>query len=136
MTGKIQFGARIVLGLIYFVFGGMGLGMALGLLHMPFPPLPEAAEGFMKGIMGSGYFFPMLKLTETSCGFLLLTGIAPPLALVIIAPVTLNIFMFNAFLTPGLSNLPLPLVMVAAQILAMSGYWKLYQPLFGKKYGA
>ena len=133
MMTNIQFGARIVLGLIYFLFWGMGLAMALGLIHMPFPPLPEAAASFMKGIMGSGYFFLMLKTTETSCGFLLLTGIAAPLALVIIAPVTLNIIMFHAFLTPGLNNLPLPLLMVAAQILAMSGYWKLYQPLFGKK---
>jgi len=133
MKVKIQFGARIVLGLIYFLFGGMGLGIALGLLHMPFPPLPEAAEGFMKGIMGSGYFFPMLKLTETTCGFLLLTGIAAPLALVIIAPVTLNIIMFHTFLTSGINNLFLPLIMLVAQIIAMSGYWKLYQPLFRNK---
>jgi putative oxidoreductase len=133
MLNKIQFGARIVLGLIYFAFGGMGLGMALGLWHMPFPPLPEAAENFMKGIMGTGYFLLMLKITETSCGFLLLSGIAAPLALIVIAPVTLNIFMFHTFLTPGLNNLVLPLIMVASQILAMSGYWKLYKPLFGKK---
>ena len=130
---KIQLGARIVLGLIYFVFGGMGLGMALGLWHMPFPPIPPAAQAFMTGIMGSGYFLFLLKITETTCGFLLLTGIAAPLALVIIAPVTINILCFHVFLTPGLNELPLPLNMVAAQILAMSGYWKLYQPLFGKK---
>ena len=133
MTNKIQFGARIVLGLIYFVFGGMGLGMAFGLWHMPFPPMPEAAEAFMKGLFGTGYFLFLLKITETTCGFLLLRGIAAPLALVIIAPVTLNIFCFHLFLTPGLNELVLPLVMVVAQILAMSGYWKLYQPLFGKK---
>jgi uncharacterized membrane protein YphA (DoxX/SURF4 family) len=133
MTTKIQFGARIILGLIFFLFGGMGLGMALGLIHMPFPPMPEAAEAFMKGMMGTGYFLFLLKITETTCGFLLLTGIAAPLALVIIAPVTINILCFHAFLTPGLNNLILPLVMVLAQVLAMSGYWNLYQPLFGKK---
>lgn len=133
MTAKIQLGARIILGLIYFIFGGMGLGMALGLWHMPFPPLPPAADAFMKGIMGSGYFLFLLKITETSCGFLLLTGIASPLALVIIAPVTINILCFHTFLTPGLHNLVLPSVMVVSQILAMSGYWKLYKPLFGKK---
>jgi putative oxidoreductase len=133
MPTKIQLAARIILGLIYFVFGGMGLGMALGLLHMPFPPLPEAAEAFMKGIMGSGYFLFLLKITETTCGFLLLTGIAAPLALVIIAPVTINIICFHAFLTPGLNNLILPSVMAISQIVAMSGYWKVYKPLFGKK---
>ena len=134
MAPKIQLGARMVLGLIYFVFGGMGLAIALGLMAMPQSPMPEAAMGFMKGIMGSGYFFPVLKITEVTCGFLLLTGIAAPLALVVIAPVTLQIFLFHLFLTPGLSNLPLPLVMALAQIAAMSGYWKLYQPLFLKKF--
>ncbi|MDE2010168.1 MAG: acyltransferase [Candidatus Omnitrophica bacterium] len=129
---KVRLVARIVLGLIYFVFGGMGLGMALGLWHMPFPPLTPAAAAFMKGIMGSGYFIFLLKITETSCGFLLLTGIATPLVLVVIAPVTLNILCFNLFLMP-LNNLALPLVMVLCQVLAMSGYWGKYQPLFSKK---
>jgi len=130
---KIQLGARIVLGLIYFVFGGMGLGLALGLYHMQFPTMGPAADAFMKGILGSGYFLLFLKTTETSCGFLLLTGIAAPLALVIIAPVTLNIIMFHLFLTPGLQNLPLPLIMVLCQVLAMSAYWKKYKTLFSSK---
>ncbi len=62
---KIQMGARIILGLIYFVFGSMGLGIVFGLMQMPEQPMPEAATAFMKGIMASGYFFPLLKITET-----------------------------------------------------------------------
>ncbi len=130
---KIQLGARIVLGLIYFVFGSMGLAIVFGLMKMPQNPMPEAAETFMKGIMATPYFFPMLKMTEVACGLLLLTGRAAPLGLVIIAPVTLNIFLFHAFLTPGSGNLVLPGVMVLAQILAMSQYWHVYRPLFTKK---
>ena len=61
-------------------------------------------------------------------GIFILTGIAAPLALIVIAPVTLHIILFHTFLTPGASNLVLPLVMVLAQVVAMSGYWKLYQP--------
>ena len=133
MTKKIQFGARMILGLIYFVFGLMGLAIALGLMAMPESPMPEAATGFMKGIMGTGYFFPVLKVTEVVCGFLLLIGLAAPLALVVIAPVTLQIILFHAFLTPGPSNLVLPLAMVAMQCLAMSAYWNLYKPLFSRK---
>ncbi len=130
---KIQLGARIILGLIFFVFGGMGLGLALGLWHMSFPPMPPKAEAFMNGIMASGYFLLLLKITETSCGFLMLTGIAAPLALVIIAPVTLNIFCFHLFLTSGLNNLVLPSIMVLCQIVAMSAYWKKYKTLFSAK---
>lgn len=125
--------ARIVLGLIYFVFGGMGLGIALGLMPMPSSPMPEGATAFMKGIMGSGYFLPMLKITETSCGFLLLFNLAPAFALVVLAPITLNIILFHTYLTPGLGNLGLPAVMSLAQCIAMSGYWKMYKPLFSKK---
>jgi putative oxidoreductase len=130
---KVQLAGRIIIGLIYFVFGGMGLAMALGIMHMTPPPMPEAAEGFMKGMMGTGYFFPLLKITETTCGLLILTGIAAPLALIIIAPVTLNIILFHTFLTPSVNELILPGIMVIAQVLAMSGYWNLYRPLMGKK---
>ncbi len=133
MRSKVQLGARIVLGLIYFVFGGMGLAIAFGLMPMPTQAMPAAAEGFMKGIMVTGYFFPVLKITETTCGFLLLTGIAAPLALVILAPITLHIVLFHTFLTPGAQNLPLPYFMLLAHIVAMTGYWSLYKPLLSKK---
>ena len=94
--------------------------------------MPEAAAGFMKGIMGTGYFFPVLKMTEAVCGFYLLAGLAAPLALVILAPVTLHIILFHANLTPGVGNSVLPLVMGLLQVVAMSAYWNVYKPLFSK----
>ena len=130
---KIQLGARVILGLIYFVFGLMGLAMAFGFMKPPESPMPEAAMAFTKGIMGAGYFLKLLKLTETIGGFCVLFGIAAPAALIILAPVTLNIFLFHAFLNPGGGNLVLPIVMVVAQLIAMSAYGKLYRPLFFKK---
>ncbi len=132
MATKIQLGARVILGLIYFVFGGMGLAMVLGFMHPPQPAMPEAATAYMKGIMGSGYFLPLLKITETLFGFLLLTGLAAPLALVVLAPVTLHIFLFHAFLTPGLENLPLPVIMLILHIVAMITYGKAYKPMFAR----
>ena len=122
--------ARILLGLIYFVFGWMGLLMFLGVLKMETPPMTPGAEGFFKGMMGTGYFFQFLKSTEIVCGFLLLINTAAPLALVVIAPVTIHIILFHTFLTPGVSNLGLPLAMGALQIVAMSGYMRQYRPLF------
>ena len=89
--------------------------------------------GFMKGIMGTGYFFPVLKLTETFCGFLLLFNLAPALALVVLAPITLQIVLFHTFLTPGVENLFLPGFMAFAHCVAISGYWNLYKPLFSKR---
>lgn len=136
MTSKIQLAARIILGLIYFIFGGMGLAIALKLMTMPQQPMTEAATAFMTGIMATGYFFPVLKITEIIGGLSLLTGRAAPVALVVLAPVTLQIFLFHLFLTPGVSQQILPLVMVIAHVFAMSGYWNLYKPLFGKRGGA
>ncbi len=133
MIRKIQLFARMILGLIYFVFGGMGLAIALGLMAMPAEqPMPEAARGFMHGILGAVYFFPLLKVTETVGGLFLLIGRGAPMALVVLAPITLNIFLFHAFLTPGLTNLILPLFMLVAHVTAMGAYAGLYKPLLSK----
>jgi putative oxidoreductase len=118
--------AQLVLGLIYFVFGLNGF-----LQFLPQPPLPESAMGFIGGLAGAGYFLPFLKGTETLMGLLLLVGRATPVALIVLAPITLNIMLFHGILTPGAQNLVLPLVMAALQAAAASQFWNLYRPLFG-----
>lgn len=129
MLKLLHTAARIVLGLIYFIFGGMGLMIALGFITPQMPPMSAGAEAFFKGIMMSGYFFPLLKATETICGFLLLINCASPLMLVILAPITLHIAFYHAFLTPGADQLFLPIAMVLFQIIAMVGYTKQYRNL-------
>lgn len=119
---------RLLLGLTFFIFGGAGLFN----LFPPPPDMPEKLQLFMNGIVSAGYFLPFLKLTETVCGFLLLLEIAPALTLVILAPITLNILLVHAFLTPGLQNLVMPLIIFALHITAARSYWKIYQPLFGR----
>ncbi len=125
MKAKIPTVARLLLGVIYVVFSVGGL---LNLL--PQPPMPETAMGFLGGLVSSGYFLPVLAATEIIGGLLLLTGVAAPLALVVLAPVTLQIFLFHAFLTPGWHNLVLPLLMEVLHITAARAYWRIYRPLF------
>ncbi|WP_374034276.1 acyltransferase [Bdellovibrio bacteriovorus] len=126
MRSKLATGSRYLLGLIYFVFGLNGF-----LQFIPAPPtMPEGAMAFMGGMMAAPYFFPVLKGTEVICGALLLSGFAVPLALVILAPITLQIFLFHSFLTPGLENVIMPVVMIALHVLAATGYWSVYKPLF------
>ena len=127
MQTKLPTGARLLLGLIYFVFGLNGL-----LNFLPSPPMPETAMGFLEGLIKSGYFLPVLAATQTLAGFLLLTGFAAPLALVILAPITLQIFLFHLFLTPGLPNLIVPLLLGILHLTAASAYWRIYRPLFSK----
>lgn len=130
MLKIIQTAARIVLGLIYFLFGGMGLMIALGITHREFPPMTPGAEAFFKGIMATGFFFPLLKVTETLCGFLILINVMTPLVLIILAPITLNIVLFHTFLTPGAENLYLPLAMLVLHLVAASRFIRSYRPLF------
>lgn len=128
MRSKLATGSRYLLGLIYFVFGLNGF-----LQFIPAPPtMPEGAMAFMGGMMAAPYFFPVLKGTEVICGALLLGGFAVPLALVILAPITLQIFLFHSFMTPGLENVIMPVVMIALHVLAATTYWDLYKPLFKK----
>lgn len=104
MNSKLTLAARILLGLIFFVFG------LAGLLNLMPPPdnLPENMITFMKGMEASGYMFKLIKGTEVVCGAMLLTGMFVPLALVVLAPIVLNIFLTHAFLAP--EGLPLAIV--------------------------
>ena len=87
--------ARVLLGLIFAVLGVVGL-FELG----PQPEMGEEAGAFMGAIMDTGYLWPVIKVTEIVCGVLLILGIFVPLALVVLAPVVLNILLFHIFLAP------------------------------------
>ncbi len=102
---KVTVVLRTLMGLM-FVFAGI-----TGLFNLvPAPPdLPENLQAFNTGLAASTYFFPLLKITETICGILLLTGLYVPLALVVLAPIVLNIFFTHLFMAP--SGLPLAAVL-------------------------
>ncbi len=106
MKAKLPLIARILLGLIFFIFGIAGL---FNLLPPP-PNMPEDMMTFMAGMLATGYFFPLLKITEIVCGALLLLGMFVPLALVVLAPIVVHIFMVHAALDP--SGLPIAIVIV------------------------
>ena len=104
MKAKIPLIIRILLGFIFFASG------LAGLLKLAPPPadLPQQIMTFNAGLEASVYFMPLLKITETVCGLLLLSGFFVPLALVILAPIVLNIFFVHAFMLP--SGLPLAII--------------------------
>ncbi len=105
---KMPLIARILLGLIFFVFGLNGF-----LNFIPTPPMPEKVVTFMTGLMATGYFFPVLKGTEVLCGALLLSGAFVPLALVVLAPIIVQITLFHSFMEP--SGLPMVALIVALE---------------------
>lgn len=93
MTRHLPTIARVLLGLIFFVFGLNGF-----LNFIPAPPPPEVIVPFMKGLMSTGYFFPLLKATEVTCGLLLLANRFVPLALILLSPIIVQIAAFHFLL--------------------------------------
>jgi uncharacterized membrane protein YphA (DoxX/SURF4 family) len=110
--------ARILMGLIFFVFG------LNGFLHfIPQPNMPEGAGAFFGALLQTHYMLPLLFGTQTLVGALLLVNRFVPLALVLIAPVIVNIVAFHLFVAP--SGLAIALVVL---VLAWS-YRGVYLPM-------
>ncbi len=87
--------ARVLLGLIFLVFG------LNGFLHfIPMPPPTGAAADFSIGLFKGQYFFPLMAFIQVVSGALLLSGTLVPLALLLLAPIVVNIFFFHLALAP------------------------------------
>ncbi len=128
MKNKLISVSGLLLGTIFFVFGLNGF-----LNFLPQAPMPEGALAFLGGLASAPYFFPLLKGTEVLVGLSLLTGFGTPLALVILAPISIQIFLFHAVLTPGIGNLLLPLLIIALHVTAAVRYWPAYRALFTRQ---
>ncbi len=100
---------RILLGLVFTVFGLNGF-----LQFMPQPPMPQPVMTFLGGLAATRYMVPLLFGTQVVAGVLLLIGLFVPLALALLAPVLVNIFLFHVFMAP--SGLPLALVVIAFEL--------------------
>ena len=116
--------ARVLLGLVFFVCGLDGF---LHFIPQPTEMPSEGAMSFAIALMKSGYMFPLIKGTEVTVGALLLANRLVPLALVLLAPVSVNIFAFHAFLAP--SGVVLAAAIIAIQIYLAWTYRSAYRPL-------
>jgi uncharacterized membrane protein YphA (DoxX/SURF4 family) len=113
---------RLLLGAL-FLFSGIN-----GLFQLSPPPeLPPAAGAFMGALAATGYFFPLLKVTEIAVGVLLLINRFVPLALVVLAPIVVNIVAFHLVLAP--SGIGILVLMVAAGVYLAWVHRDAYRPL-------
>jgi len=94
------------------------------------PEMTAAQTTFMSGVMASVYLMPLIKATELIGGILLLVNRTAPLAAVIIFPVTLNIFLYHAFLGP--KDLPMVSVMLLFNLFLFYAYRARYLPIVSK----
>ncbi|MEM7153287.1 MAG: DoxX family membrane protein [Myxococcota bacterium] len=115
IRSKLPTAARILLGLAFFVFGLNGF-----LQFAPNPPMPEEAGAFMGALAATGYMFPLIKGTEVVAGLLLLGGRFVPLALVLLAPILVNIVLFHVVLAPA--NMAMVFVLLALELYLAWAY--------------
>jgi putative oxidoreductase len=94
----------------------------------PQPELTGNTKVFMDGMNASGYLLPLVKITEMLCGLAFLTGYFVPLASILIAPITVNIFLFHVFV--DLAGLPVAIFLVLANAFLAYVHWEKFKPLF------
>jgi uncharacterized membrane protein YphA (DoxX/SURF4 family) len=99
---QLLLGALLVLSVMARIFGGGNVGFT-----------PEA-QAWLDAMNATGYMMPLLLITEFVAGALLLSGRWVPLALILFAPVNLNIFLLHAVLDPQ----PYRLVQIAFMAFA------------------
>jgi uncharacterized membrane protein YphA (DoxX/SURF4 family) len=124
LTAYLPAIARSVLGAAFFVFGLNGF---LNFIPPPTEPMPEGAVSLGMAFMSSGYLFQLIKGTEVLAGLLLLCNRFAPLALVVLAPVLVNIVAFHIFLMPP--GIGLSLVLAGLELYLAWVYRAAFAPL-------
>jgi uncharacterized membrane protein YphA (DoxX/SURF4 family) len=128
MKAKLVIGARILLGLIFFVFG-----LNFFLHFIPQPPPSGPAGAFAGAMFATGYLFVLVKVVETVSGALLIAGRFVPLVLAVLAPIVINIIFFHAFLAPA--GIALPIVVLALELFLAWSYRTVYRPMLAARAG-
>jgi hypothetical protein len=113
MNSKFTKMARIALGLALLIFGANMIKSFL-----PFPP-PQGLPG---------YIFSVVGVLEMGIGVMLLLKKWVAFALLLLAPISINIFLFHIFLDlPGMGA---AIAIVAVNASLIYKHWKQYKPLF------
>lgn len=88
--------ARLLLGLIFVVFGLNGF---LNFLSMG--PMPSGLAGQFIGALVLSHYFWVVAALQLAGGALLLVNRFVPLGLVLLGPVIVNIVLYHLFLNPS-----------------------------------
>lgn len=123
MNSKFTSIVRVVLGILLVVFGG---NKFLNFIPMD-APTGDAAS-FMNSLHATGYIFPVVGVLEVAIGLMLLTKKWVPFAMVLLAPISINILLFHLFLDiPGAG---IALLVAVLNAILIYKHWRLYRPLF------
>lgn len=108
--------ARYLLGIIFLIFGTNGLLMILtGKGFLPMPPAAPEMQAVMGGFFAAGYLMPLVKFLQVVSAVLLLTNKYVNLALMLLAPIIVNIVGIHIFVDMG----GLPIALLVAVLWAI-----------------
>lgn len=114
--------ARVLLGLMFFVFG-----LNTFLHFMPMQPIPGDA-GTLSNVMFAHGWFTFYGVLYVIAGALLLIGRYVPVGLVILGPILVNILLFHITLAPG--GIGPGLVVTLLELFLIWAYWPAFRPIF------
>ena len=123
MNSKFTKIVRILLGIMLVVFG------ANKFLHfIPMEPPTGAAGDFMNSLGATGYIFPIVGVLEVVIGIMLLLKKWVAFALILLAPIAVNILLFHLFLDiPGVA---IALLVAIFNAILIYKHWQQYKSLF------
>lgn len=113
--------ARIVLGLIFLVFG-----LNYFVPFLPQQPIAPDALAFVMAFAGSG-MLTLIKVIEVAAAVALLANRAVPLALALLAPIIVGITAFHARLAPD--GMLIVLAVLALELVLAWSYRNAFAPM-------
>ena len=118
--------ARILLGLVFLVFGLNGF-----LPFIPMGPLPSGAAGQFLTALFQSHYVLVVSALQLVGGVLLLVNRYVPLALAVLGPVIVNIFLYHLLMDR--SGLPIAIVVVALWGILAFRHRQYFSGLFVQK---
>jgi len=115
--------ARILLGLIFVVFGLNGF---LNFLSMG--PMPTGLAGQFIGALFQSHFYYVVAAVQIVSGVLLLVNRFVPLALVLLGAVIVNILLYHVFMNP--SGLPLAIFVAILWLIVFYRHRQYFSGVF------
>jgi putative oxidoreductase len=115
--------ARLLLGLVFVVFGLNGF---LNFLSMG--PMPTGLAGQFIGALFLSHYFWVVAALQLVGGLLLLVNRFVPLALVLLGPIIVNILLYHLFLNPA--GMALAILVTILWFIVFYGYRQYFSSIF------
>lgn len=125
MNSKFTMIVRVVLALTLLAFG---LNKLLPSPFIPLPALPAEASSFMTSLGQTGYVLKLVGFLEIAIGLMLIFKKWVPFALILLAPISVNILLFHLFL--DMSGIAGAIFVAVLSGILIYKHWRLYKPLF------